>query len=173
LKFPVGHLGFIRLPGRRQTVHRDAAGNKHIVKETVVEHSTNFYASNLQLGSIPPLFLAQLGRSRWQIDADVFQTITTNSALKQPSLHQGYDQALLILTMIRVLAFTLTQVFYHRQIRSQFRRPELGFRDLARRIAYQFLAPRKSISGSCCSLCASRSGYIWNTVRTEARRHTV
>jgi hypothetical protein len=133
---------------RRQTVHRDGAGNKHIGKETVVEHSTNFYASNLQLGSIPPLFLVQLGRSRWQIDADVFQTITTNSALKQPSLHQGYDQALLILTMIRVLAFTLTQVFYHRQIRSHFRKPRFGFRDLARRIAYQFLVPRPTFNSS-------------------------
>jgi hypothetical protein len=87
-------------------------------------------------------------RRRWQIDADVFQTITTNSALKQPSLHQGYDQALLILTMIRVLAFTLSQVFFHRQIRSHFRKPVLGFRDLARRIAYQFLVPRPTFNSS-------------------------
>jgi|SRR5271169_5872969 len=100
------------------------------------------------LGSIPPLFLSQLGRSRWQIDADVFQTITTDSSLKQPSLHQGYEQALLVLTMIRVLAFTLTQVFYHRQVRSHVRQPGFGFRDLARRMAYQFLVPSASFNSS-------------------------
>jgi hypothetical protein len=124
---------------QRQRVLRDADGDKRIAKEAVIEQSTNFYASNLELGSIPPLFLQQLGRSRWQIDADLFQTITTDSALKQPSLHQGWGKALLVLTMIRVLAYTLTQVFYHRQIRSHFRRPNLGFRDCARQIAYQFL----------------------------------
>ena len=36
----------------------------------MIEQSTNFYASNLELGSVPPFFLHQLGRSRWQIDAD-------------------------------------------------------------------------------------------------------
>lgn len=127
-------------PRRRQQVQRDSSGNKRIVKATVLEQSTNFYASNLELGSVPPFFLHQLGRSRWRIDADVFQTITTDSSLKRPSLHQGYERALVVLTMIRVLAFTLTQVFYHRQVRSRLRKPRLGFRDLARRIAYEFLA---------------------------------
>lgn len=50
--------------------------------------------------------------------------------------------------MIRVLAFTLTQVFYHRQVRSHFLKPGFGFRDLARRIAYQFLAPSASFNSS-------------------------
>lgn len=137
-----------RHPRNRQRVQRDSTGHKQIVKETVIEQSTNFYASNLELGSIPPLFLHQLGRSRWQIDADVFQTITTDSSLKQPSLHQGYEKALLVLTMIRVLAFTLTQVFYHRQVRSHFRKGGFGFRDLARRMAYQFLMPRLPFDSS-------------------------
>ena len=105
----------------------------------MVEQSTNFYATNLKLGSIPPLFLHQLGRSRWQIDADVFQTITNEGALKQPSLHQGYEQALVVLTMIRVLAFTLTQVFYHRQVCSHFRQSTFGFCDLGRRLPELFL----------------------------------
>ena len=43
--------------------------------------------------------------------------------------------------MIRVLAFTLTQVFYHRQVRSHFRQATFGFGDLARRLAEQFLRP--------------------------------
>jgi hypothetical protein len=132
----------------RQRVQRDSTEPKRIVKATVIEQSTNFYASNLELGSIPPLFLSQLGRSRWQIDADVFQTITTDGSLKQPSLHQGYEKALLVLTMIRVLAFTLTQVFYHRQVRSHFRQPGFGFRDLARRIGYQFLVPSASFNST-------------------------
>jgi hypothetical protein len=68
----------------------------------------------LELGSIPPFFLHQLGRSRWDIDTWLFQTLVTEGALKQPSLHQGYKNALVVLTMIRVLAFTLAQVFYHR-----------------------------------------------------------
>lgn len=126
---------------RRQRVERDPFGNKQTVREPAVERSTNFYASNLALGSIPPFFFHQLGRSRWQIDADVFQTITNQGALKQPSLHQGYRQALVVLTMIRVLAFTLTQVFYHRQVRSHFRKATFGLGDLARRLAEQFLRP--------------------------------
>jgi hypothetical protein len=128
-------------PRRRQCVQPDLGGKNKVVRETVTELSTNFYASHLELGSIPPLFLHQLGRSRWQIDAEVFQTITTQGSLKRPSLHQGYEHALVVLTMIRVLAFTLTQVFYHRQVRSHLRRATPGFGDLARRLAEQFLKP--------------------------------
>src|ERR1035441_8496953 len=58
--------------------------------------STNFYASNLDLGAIPPYFIHQLGRSRWTIDVQAFQTITTDCHLKQPSAHQ--DCALIVLT---------------------------------------------------------------------------
>ena len=88
----------------------------------VVEQNTNFYASNLELGTIPPVFVYQLGRSRWVIDTEVFQTIT------------------IVLTMIRVLAFTLTLVFFHRQVRSHLRSCSFGFCDLAQRLAYQFIA---------------------------------
>ena len=41
--------------------------------------------------------------------------------------------------MIRVLAYTLTMVFYHRQVRSHARRACGTFRGLARRLAYLFL----------------------------------
>lgn len=109
-------------------------------KESRVEQSTNFYASNLELGAIPPAFIHQLGRSRWIIDTQVFQTVTTEGHLKKPSVHQGRGQAFFALTMIRVLAFTLTLVFYHRQICSHRRTSSLGFCDLAHRLAYQFLA---------------------------------
>jgi Transposase DDE domain len=108
-------------------------------KEMVLEQSTNFYASNLELGTIPPVFVHQLGRSRWVIDTEVFQTITTDGHLKKPSVHQGRGQALIVLTMIRVLAFTLTLVFFHRQVRSHYRSCSIGFCDLAQRLAYQFI----------------------------------
>ena len=65
--------------------------------------------------------------------------MTTDGHLKRPSVHQGRGQALLVLTMIRVLAFTLTLVFFHRQVRSHFRNCSLGFCDLARKLAYQFV----------------------------------
>jgi len=115
-------------------------GRRRPQKEMVVEQSTNLYASNLELGTIPPGFVHQLGRSRWIIDTEVFQTITTDGHLKKPSVHQGRGQALIALTMIRVLAFTLTLVFFHRQVRSHLRSCSFGFCDLAHRLAYQFIA---------------------------------
>jgi hypothetical protein len=124
---------------RCQHVESAAVGEKHIRKIVATQTSTNFYASNLELGSIPPFFLHQLGRSRWDIDARLFQTLVTEGALKQPSLHQGYEKALVVLTMIRVLAFTLAQVFYYRQVRSHFRTARFGFCDQARLMAGQFL----------------------------------
>ena len=123
----------------RICVHLNEAGRRRPQKQMVIEQSTNFYASNLELGTIPPVFVHQLGRSRWVIDTEVFQTITTDGHLKNPSVHQGRGQALLVLTMIRVLAFTLTLVFFHRQVRSHLRSCSIGFCDLAQRLAYQFL----------------------------------
>ena len=55
-------------------------------------------------------------------------------------MHQQRAQALVVLTMIRVLAYTLMLVFYHRQVRSHFRKTSCGFCELARRLAYQFLS---------------------------------
>lgn len=106
-------------------------------KQPAPDLGTNFYASNLELGSIPPLFIHQLGRSRWTIDAQVFQTITTDCHLKRPSVHQTC--ALIVLTMIRVLAYTMTMIFYYRQVRSHCRGVPPGFCDLARQLAYRFL----------------------------------
>ena len=116
------------------------------MKESIVEASTNFYASNLELGSIPPSFIHQLGRSRWIIDSEVLQTMTNAGHLKKPSVHQGRGQALRVLTWIRLLAFTLTLVFFHRQVRSHFRNCSLGLGDVARRLTYQFLLLRHDSS---------------------------
>jgi Transposase DDE domain len=131
---------------KRVRVKRDEQGGKRAEKETVTETGTNFYASNLELGSVPPVFIHQLARSRWIIDTTVFQTMSTEAHLKRPSVHQGCAQALVVLTMIRVLAYTLTLVFFHRQVRSHFRKCSLGFCDLAQELAYWFLVPQADSS---------------------------
>lgn len=102
--------------------------------------STNYYATNVELGAIAPRFIHQLGRSRWSIDAQAFQTITTDCHLKRPSVHQSV--ALVVLTMIRVLAYTLAMVFYCRQVRSHARRHTPSFCEMARQFGYTFLALR-------------------------------
>lgn len=102
-------------------------------KEEVSVQSTNIYATNVNLGSIPAEFIQQLGRSRWTIDAAAFQTLTTDCHLKQPSVHQ--EVALVVLTMIRVLAYTLMMVFYHRQVRSHCRKAPPSFCEAARSLA--------------------------------------
>ena len=133
-------------PVKRLRVRRNDEGEKRAVKETVVEVGTNSYASNLELGSVPPVFIHQLARSRWIIDATVFQTMTREAHLKRPSVHQGCAKALVVLTMIRVLTYTLTLVFFHRQVRSHFRKCSLGFCDLAQELAYGFLIPQADTS---------------------------
>ncbi len=117
---------------RRGTVRR-------IVKEAVWEHSTNIYASNVPLLNLPPAFIEQVGGSRWRIDTEVFQVLTRACALKRPSVHQHHDQALEVLTMIRVLAYTLALVFFHRQVLSHCRRHRPSFTHLARQMAMDFV----------------------------------
>jgi hypothetical protein len=99
----------------RVQVVRDEAPQKKKAKQAVQQESTNYYTSNLKLGSIPPRFMpdpAGAGRSCWRMDTEVFQTLATQAHLKQSSVHQTC--ALVVLTMIRVLAYTLSLVFYHR-----------------------------------------------------------
>lgn len=129
---------------KRLPLRRSSARTKPEGKEACDETGLNYYATNVELGSVPPLFIHQLGRSRWIIDTEAFQTLTTDGHLKQPSVHQNRSQALVNLIMIRVLAYTLSIVFYYRQVRSHFRKAPFGFCDLARKIAYVFLssAPR-------------------------------
>lgn len=117
-------------------------------KQAWDETGLNYYATNVELGSVPPLFIHQLGRSRWRIDSEAFQTLTTDSHLKQPSVHQDRGQALVNLTVIRVLAYTLSLVFYHRQVRSHFRGACFGFCDLGWQIAYAFLRSAPHLDSS-------------------------
>ena len=131
--------------GRQHQVTVSQEGD-HLRKSRtdVTLESTNFYATNFELGAIPPTFLHQLSRSRWRIDAEVFQTITTDCHLKHPAVHQS--TALVVLTMIRLLAYTLSSLFYHRQVCSHARARCDTFHEFAKRLAYGFaaLAPNTS-----------------------------
>lgn len=107
-------------------------------KSDVAEQSTNFYVTNFELGAISPLFIYQLSRSRWRIDAEIFQTITTDCHLKHPAVHQS--TAPVVLTMIRVLAYTLSLVFYQRQVCRHARGRCDTFHEFAKRLTYWFVA---------------------------------
>lgn len=122
---------------RRVVIENTGDGQKRKKKIPVAIESTNFYASNFQLGSISPTFIHQLGRSRWRIDTELFQTLTTDCHLKHPAVHQS--NALVLLTMIRLLAYTLTMVFFYRQVLSHARGDAGTFRNLAKRLADWFL----------------------------------
>ena len=136
----VGVVKTVRVQNANRVVVRKQDGQP--IKETQPAPivSTNFYATNVDLGAIPPQFIHQLGRSRWVIDAQAFQTITTDCHLKQPSVHQ--NTALVVLTMVRVLAYTLAMVFYFRQVRSHARTTPPSFCQMARQFGYAFLALR-------------------------------
>ena len=137
---PIGVVKTVRVQNANRVVVRKQDGQPIKEKKPAPIVSTNFYATNVDLGAIPPQFIHQLGRSRWVIDAQAFQTITTNCHLKRPSVHQ--DCALVVLTMIRVLAYTLTMVFYYRQVRSHARTTPPSFCQMARQFGYAFLVLR-------------------------------
>ncbi len=120
----------------RQTIQRKG---RRIIKEPVWEHSTTIYATNVPLLNMPPGFIEQVGGSRWRIDTEVFQVLTRACAFKRPSVHQRHDQALEVLTMIRVLAYTLALVFFHRQVLSHCRRHRPSFTHVARQMAMDFV----------------------------------
>jgi len=67
----------------------------------------NLYHAFIRLNLKPPLFLYQLARSRWQIDAQAFQTLTVDCHFKRAAAH--HDSALVVWTMIRLLAYTLLE----------------------------------------------------------------
>lgn len=128
----------VRIDQQREVTIRQDGEHLQKSKTDVALESTNFYATNFELGVIAPTFIHQLSRSRWRIDTEVFQTLTTGCHLKHPAVHQS--TALVVLTMIRVLAYTLSLIFYHRQVCSHARGPCPSFREFAKRLIYGFLA---------------------------------
>ena len=128
----------VRVDHKRQVAVHQQGNLLRKNKTEVALESTNFYATSFELSAIPPTFVYQLSRSRWRIDAEVFQTITNDCHLKHPAVHQS--TALVVLTMIRLLAYTLSLVFYHRQVRSHARGRCDTFHSFAQRLAYGFVA---------------------------------
>jgi hypothetical protein len=134
----------VRIENRNRVTVSEEDGHRIKRKTAAPQESTNFYATNFELGSVSPLFIHQFSRSRWRIDTEVFQTVTTDCHLKHPAVHQ--TTALVVLTMIRFLAYTLSLVFYHRQVRSHARGKCETFHECAKRIAYWFVAPTANSS---------------------------
>ena len=134
----------VRIQNRRRVTVAQKDNQRSKSKITVRQESTNFYATKFELGSVSPLFIHQFSRSRWRIDTEVFQTITTDCHLKHPAVHQ--TTALVVLTMIRFLAYTLSLVFYQRQVRSPARGKCEIFHEFAKRIAYRFVAASPNTS---------------------------
>jgi hypothetical protein len=85
-----------RIEQQRRVTVREKDAPRTKAKSAIAQPSTNFYAPNFELGSISPLFIYQLSRSRWRIDTEVSQTITTDCHLKHPAAHQ--TTALVVLT---------------------------------------------------------------------------
>ena len=54
------------------------------------------------------------------------------------AVHHNHSHALVVLTMIRVLAYTLALVFFHRQVLSHCRRGQPGLCQVAQQIAQEF-----------------------------------
>ncbi|MGC1452273.1 MAG: transposase [Candidatus Sulfotelmatobacter sp.] len=127
----------VRIEQLKRVTVSEKDGHRIKSKTAVTQESTNFYATNFEIGSVSPLFIHQFSRSRWRIDTEVFQTITTDCHLKHPAVHQ--TTALVVLTMIRFLAYTLSLVFYHRQVRSHARGKCETFHECAKRIGYWFV----------------------------------
>jgi hypothetical protein len=127
----------VRIDHKRQVTVSQEGDHLKKSKTDVALESTNFYATSFELGAISPTFIHQLSRSRWRIDAEVFQTITSDCHLKHPAVHQS--TALVVLTMIRVLGYGMSLLFYHRQVRSHAGGHCDGFHEFAKRLAYGFI----------------------------------
>ena len=128
----------LRLDPKRQVTVRQEGDRRRKSKTARELESTHFSAPNFELGAIPPAFIHPLGRSRWRIDAEVFQTITADGHLKHLAVHQS--TALVVRTMIRLLAYALSLVFYQRQVCTHARGPCDRFHEFAKHLAYGFVA---------------------------------
>src|SRR6266566_2511644 len=70
----------VRIEHQRRVTISEKDAHRIKSKTAVTQESTNFYATNFELGSISPLFIHQFSRSRWRIDTEVFQTMTAEDA---------------------------------------------------------------------------------------------
>jgi len=52
----------------RRVAISEKDGHRIKTKMAATQQSTNFYATNFEVGSVSPLFIHQFSRSRWRID---------------------------------------------------------------------------------------------------------
>src|ERR1700724_3040940 len=64
----------VRIEHLRRVTVSENDGHRIKSKTAVTQQSTNFYATNFELGSVSPLFIHHFSRSRWRIDTEVFDT---------------------------------------------------------------------------------------------------
>src|SRR5438132_4532298 len=64
----VGVVKTVRIEHQHRVTVSEQDGHRIKGKAAVTQESTNFYATNFELGSISPLFIHQCSRSRWRID---------------------------------------------------------------------------------------------------------
>jgi hypothetical protein len=135
----------VGMENRRRVTVSQKDNQRTKSKTVLTQPSTNFYATNFELGSVSPLFIHPFSRSRWRIHTEVFPTITTDCHLKHPAVHQ--TTALVVLSMIRFLAYTLSLVFYHRPV--SVNGPPSAGRDVS------CYLPRRSLTERGCCPIAS------------------
>src|SRR5260370_14157187 len=104
----------VRIEHQRRVTVSEKDAHRTKGETAMSQTSTNFYATNFELGSISPLFIHQFSRSPWRIDTEVFQTLTTDCHLKHPALPQ--TTPLLVLPIIRFLPYTFPPPSSHRHI---------------------------------------------------------
>jgi hypothetical protein len=103
--------------------------------------SSKRFASNICAASVSAKkTVHQFSRSRWRIDTEVFQTIATSTTPRSIKPRPWWADH------VRFLAYTLSLVFYHRQVRSHARGKCKTFHECAKSIAYWFVAPAANTS---------------------------
>jgi len=123
----------VRAQKTNQIVIEKENGKRVKRKRQIITEATNYYASSIDVGPSTPAFINQLGRKRWRMDSELFQTLTTDCHAKRPWVHQS--TALVIITMVRVIAYTLAMVYYTRQVCSHARRAAPTFKHFAHLLA--------------------------------------
>jgi hypothetical protein len=122
-----------RIEKKNKVVIEKENGKRIKGKGVTIEEATNYYASNINVGAGTPAFINQLGRKRWRMDTELFQTLTTDCHAKRPWAHQS--PSLIVITMVRVLAYALSRVYYVRQLCSHLRRRAPTFKHFAYTLA--------------------------------------
>ena len=104
-----------------------------VVKQSLVNH-----LHQQSLRAVPTGNGSHLALTLADIDPAVHNYEVQDRSLVRA---ERFQQALVVLTMIRVMAYTLMMVFYHRQVRSHCRKAPPSFCEVARSLELAFFTP--------------------------------